>query len=158
MELLELYIKPFVKSTLHTFSEFVGMELTAGNPHFTGLSVDYQSDISAVIGLSGTVRGAVVIAMKQNFAIKITDQLSGTKHTEIDADVVDAIGEIVNIVAGNIKQYVEGGEQIVISLPTVIKGPGHNFAWPSKHTRILSISFKDGEDSLFLLADMERVD
>jgi len=158
MDVLELYVKPFVKSTLHTFKDFVGFELVAGHPHFSGRTLDFERDISAVIGLSGVVRGAVVISMKKDFAIKITDALVGSPHQELDDDVVDAVGEIVNIIAGNIKQYVEGGEQIVISLPTVVKGKDHRFAWPGKHSRILCISFKYEDDSFFLLADMEKAE
>jgi len=158
MDVLELYVKPFVKSTLHTFKDFVGFELVAGHPHFSGRTLDFERDISAVIGLSGVVRGAVVISMKKDFAIKITDALVGSPHHELDDDVVDAVGEIVNIIAGNIKQYVEGGEQIVISLPTVVKGKDHRFAWPGKHSRILCISFKYEDDSFFLLADMEKTE
>jgi chemotaxis protein CheX len=158
MDVLELYVKPFVKSTLHTFKDFVGFDLVAGNPHFSGRTLDFERDISAVIGLSGAVRGAVVISMQKKFALKITDTLVGTPHDDLDDDVVDAIGEIVNIVAGNIKQHVDGGEQIVISLPTVVKGKDHRFAWPGKTTRILCISFKYGDDAFFLLADMEKAE
>ena len=158
MDVLELYVKPFVKSTVHTFKDFVGFDLVAGNPHFSGRTLDFERDISAVIGLSGAVRGAVVISMQKSFALNITDTLVGSKHSELDDDVVDAIGEIVNIIAGNIKQYVDGGEQIVISLPTVVKGRDHRFAWPGKTTRILCISFKFGDDSFFLLADMEKAE
>jgi chemotaxis protein CheX len=156
MEVLELYVKPFVNSTLNTFKTFVGFELTAGHPHFSGRKLEFEQDISAVIGLSGDVRGAVVISMKREFAIKIADTLVGTAHTELDDDIVDAIGEIVNIIAGNIKQYVPGGEQIVISLPTVVKGREHSFAWPGKHARILCISFKHEDETFHLLADMEK--
>jgi len=158
MDVLELYVRPFVKSTLHTFREFVGFELTAGNPHFSGRTLDFERDISAVIGLSGAVRGAVVISMQKKFALRITDTLVGTQHDDLDGDVVDAIGEIVNIIAGNIKQHVEGGERIVISLPTVVKGRDHRFAWPGKTSRILCVPFTHGDDALFLLADMEKAE
>jgi chemotaxis protein CheX len=157
MEILEQYVKPFVNATLNTFKAFVGFELIAGNPHFSGRSLGFDQDISAVIGLSGDIRGAVVVAMRKNFAIRVTDTLVGTSHTELDDDVVDAIGEIVNIIAGNIKNEVPGGEKIVISLPTVIKGSEHSFAWPGKQSRILCISFKHEEDAFYLLVDMEKV-
>jgi chemotaxis protein CheX len=157
MEVLEMYVKPFVNATLNTFKTFVGFQLTAGNPHFSGRAVGVDQDISAVIGFSGDVRGAVVVSMKKEFAIKLADTLVGTTHTEMDDDIVDALGEIVNIIAGNVKNEVPGGEKIVISLPTVIKGKEHSFAWPGKQSRILCISFKYEEDSFHLLVDMEKV-
>ena len=156
MEILEQYVKPFVNATLNTFKAFVGFELIAGNPHFSGRTLGFDQDISAVIGLSGDIRGAVVISMKKKFAIKITDTLVGIPHTEMDDDVTDAVGEIVNIIAGNIKNEVPGGEKIVISLPTVVKGSEHSFAWPGKQSRILCIAFKYEDDAFHLLVDMER--
>ena len=156
MELLERYVSPFVNATLNTFKAFVGFELIAGNPYFEGRELGFDQDISAVIGLSGDIRGAVVISMKKGFAIKVADTLVGTAHTEMDDDIVDAVGEIVNIIAGNMKREAPGGARIVISLPTVIKGKEHSFAWPGKQSRILCIAFKYEEDSFHLLVDMER--
>jgi len=156
MDVLEMYVKPFVSATLNTFKNFVGFELTAGHPHFSGRTLEFDQDISAVIGLSGDIRGAVVMSMKKEFAIQIADTLVGVPHTEIDDDVVDAIGEIVNIIAGNVKNDVPGGEKIVISLPTVVKGKDHTFAWPGKHMRILCISFRHEEDCFYVLVDMEK--
>jgi chemotaxis protein CheX len=156
MEILELYVKPFVNATLNTFKTFVGFDLVAGNPYFSGRTQEIDQDISAVIGLSGDIRGAVVVAMKKKFAIKLADTLVGTAHTDMDDDIVDAIGEIVNIIAGNVKNDVPGGEKIVISLPTVVKGKDHSFAWPGKVSRILCISFRFEEDSFYLLVDMEK--
>ena len=158
MDVLELYVKPFVNATLNTFKTFIGFELVAGNPYFSGRQVGVDQDISAVIGLSGDIRGAVVISMKKEFAIKVADTLTGTAHTEMDEDIVDAIGEIVNIISGNIKNEVPGGEKITISLPTVIKGKQHSFAWPGKQSRILCITFKFEEDSFHLLVDMEKTE
>jgi chemotaxis protein CheX len=158
MEVLEMYVKPFVNATLNTFKAFVGFELIAGNPHFTGRTVEFDQDISAVIGLSGNIRGAVVVSMKKDFAIKLTDTLVGMPHTDLDDDAVDAIGEIVNIIAGNIKSEVAGGEKIVISLPTVIKGSDHSFAWPGKQSRILCIAFKYENYCFHLLVDMEKIE
>jgi len=154
MDVLEMYVTPFVTTTLNTFKNFVGFELVAGHPHFSGRAMEFDQDISAIIGLSGDIRGAVVISMKRKFALKIADALVGTAHTELDDDVVDAVGEIVNIIAGNVKNEVEGGEKIVISLPTVVKGKDHTFAWPGKHTRILCISFRHEDDYFNVLVDI----
>jgi chemotaxis protein CheX len=95
--------------------------------------------------------------MKKEFAIKLADTLCGTTHADLDDDIVDAVGEIVNIIAGNVKNEVPGGEKIVISLPTVVKGKDHSLAWPGKPSRILCISFRYEGDSFYLLVDMEKV-
>ena len=148
---LQNYVEPFVEVTVNTFKEFVGVEVQPRHPHFLDPEKEFEWDISAVIGLSGAVKGAVIISMKANLAIKLADQLAGEGHQEIDADVVDAIGEINNIIAGNIKPKVPNGDKIVISIPTIIKGKEHSIAWPSKQTRILCIPHKIYENDIFHL-------
>ena len=157
MELLEIFAKPFVNATLNTFKSCVGFDLVVGNPHFSGRTRGFQQDISAIIGFSGSIRGAVVLSMTKELVIKLADKLVGTQHNEIDNDAVDAIGEIVNIIAGNIKREVPDGEKIEISLPTVIKGSGSSFSWPGRKLRSLCISFKYQEDTFHLLVDMEKL-
>jgi len=148
---LQNYVEPFVEVTVNTFKEFVGVDVAPRHPHFLDPEKGLEWDISAVIGLSGVVKGAVIISMKADLAIKLTDMLAGEGHSEIDADVVDAIGEINNIVAGNIKPKVPNGDRIVISIPTIIKGKEHSIAWPSKQTRILCIPHKVFENDIFHL-------
>jgi len=148
---LQNYVEPFVEVTVSTFKEFVGIDISPKNPHFLDPDKAFEWDISAVIGLSGAVKGAVIVSMKSDLAIKLTDKLVGSKHAEVDADVLDAIGEINNIIAGNIKPKVPNGEKIVISIPTIIKGKEHSIAWPSKQTRILCIPNKVFENDIFHL-------
>ena len=151
--MLELtnYVEPFVEVTVSTFKEFIGVDVSPRHPHFLDPEKGFEWDISAVIGLSGVVKGAVIVSMKSELAIKLTDLLAGEGHTEIDADVVDAIGEINNIIAGNIKPKVPNGDRIVISIPTIIKGKEHSIAWPSRQTRILCIPHKAFDDDIFHL-------
>ena len=159
MEPMEKLVKPFVDVVSNVYSTFVGCEVNARHPFFSDWEKELERDISAVIGLSGEVRGAVIISMKKDVAIKLTDMLVGTEHTEMDDDVVDAIGEIVNIIAGNIKPKVPNGERIQISLPTVVKGKEHSFAWPSRQARILCIPFQVFTSDFFhLLVAFESKD
>ena len=151
MDKMVQYIKPFVDVTVNTFENFVGCEVDARHPHFLDVDKETEWDISSVIGLSGAIKGAVILSMKKELAIKITELLAGTTPTEIDADVVDAVGELVNIIAGNVKPLIPNGERIVISIPTVIKGKEHSVAWPSKHARILCIPFKVFDEDIFHL-------
>ena len=148
---LQNYVEPFVEVTVNTFKEFVGIEVSPRHPHFLDPEKGFEWDISAVIGLSGVVKGAVIVSMKADLAIKLTDMLTEAGHKEIDADVIDAIGEINNIIAGNIKPKVPNGDKIVISIPTIIKGKEHSIAWPSKQTRILCIPHKAFENDIFHL-------
>jgi chemotaxis protein CheX len=138
---MEKYIQPFIDVCTKVFRDFVGAELTAERPYFTGPHTIAEWDISAVIGLTGEARGAVVISMKKNLAVRLTDMLTGTKHQSLDMEVVDAIGEIVNIIAGNVKKELEEDFRLVISLPTIVEGKNHKIQWLHAQTRIMCIPF-----------------
>jgi chemotaxis protein CheX len=136
---MEQYIQPFIDVCRNVFKEFIKTELEVDRPYFVDKDVVNEWDISAVIGLTGEARGAVVISMKKSLALRLTDILTGTAHTDIDAEVIDAIGEIVNIIAGNAKKGLEEAFRLVISLPTIVRGKGHTIKWPSAQAR-LSVS------------------
>jgi chemotaxis protein CheX len=149
---MEKYIQPFVDVTKNVFKEFLGVELEVDRPYFAEQTTSAEWDISAVIGLTGEARGAVVISMKQSLVIKLTDKLTGTTHAKIDEEVLDAIGEIVNIIAGNAKKGLEESFKLIISLPTIVQGKGHLIKWPHAQTRIICIPCKIYGNEIFTLS------
>ncbi|MDR2079638.1 MAG: chemotaxis protein CheX [Treponema sp.] len=149
---MEQYIQPFIDVCKNVFKEFVGADLVVERPYFSDKEAVNQWDISAVIGLTGEAKGAVVVSMRKTLAIALTDMLTGAKHGEIDDEVVDAIGEIVNIIAGNAKKGLEESFRLVISLPTIVQGQGHSVKWPSAQARIICIPFNIFTDETFTLS------
>ncbi|MDR3335154.1 MAG: chemotaxis protein CheX [Treponema sp.] len=149
---MERYIKPFIEVCQLVFRSFVGTEIRAERPYFLDKVTFDGLDVSGVIGLTGQARGAVVLSMHRTLAIRLTSQLTGTSHTELDGDTMDAIGEIVNIIAGNAKQKLEDSFRLIISLPTIVMGSEHIIKWPTNRTRILCIPFGIFEDEVFHLS------
>jgi CheY-specific phosphatase CheX len=149
MDKLAPYIKPCVDITCNTFRDFFGVDLEPEEPHYIDPEKDSPWDILSVISLSGAVQGAMIISMKAGLALKLAGILTGAAHTEVDADVEDTTGEIINIITGNIKPKVPNGNRMVLSVPVVINAREYSIAWPSKRTRILCIPFKIFNDSLF---------
>ncbi|MDR1046507.1 MAG: chemotaxis protein CheX [Treponema sp.] len=138
---MEKYIQPFIDTTRNVFKDFIGIDVAVGRPFFVDKDKAADWDISAVIGLTGEASGAVVISMKLSLAIRVTDLLTGSSHAKLDDDVVDAVGEVVNIIAGNVKQRLEDAFRLVISLPTIVTGKEHAVKWPNGSVRIIRIPF-----------------
>jgi chemotaxis protein CheX len=139
---MEKYIQPFIKVCETVFRDFCQTEITPGRVFFTGRE-EFQKnwDISGIISLSGEAKGAVAISLKTASATKIADILTGSVHKYLDADVADAVGEIVNIISGNVKKDLEDAFRLTISLPTIVRGAAHAVIWPSQKTRIICIPF-----------------
>jgi chemotaxis protein CheX len=150
---MEQYIQPFIRVCKTVFEQFCNTEINAGRVFFLGkdeATLDW--DISGVIGLSGEATGAVAISLKAVTAFRITKNLTGTEHSSFDVDVIDAVGEIINIITGNIKKDFEENLRTQISLPSIIKGKGHTIVWPSEKIRIICIPFTIFEDEEICLS------
>jgi chemotaxis protein CheX len=149
---IQKYIQPFVDVTKTCFKDFIGVEVKVDRPYFEEAGAANVWDISAVIGLTGDAKGAVVISMKTGLACRLTKTLTQSDHSTIDDEVVDAIGEIVNIIAGNAKKGLEEEFHLIISLPTIVQGPGHKIKWPKELSRYISIPCTIFESEVFTLS------
>jgi chemotaxis protein CheX len=154
---VERYIKPFVDVCLNVFKDFIGYTITPGRAFFIDKNTAHDWDISGIIGLTGEALGAVVISMQTVLALKITGRLTGTEHTALDDETVDAIGEIVNIIAGNAKRDLEENYRLIISLPTIVRGKNHLIKWSLSQIRIICIPFSVEGDTLYLSVAIESV-
>lgn len=84
--------------------------------------------ISGVIGLAGTHKGVLAIHIPHKVAIAITSSFLGMDVEEINSDVEDAVGELANMLGGNVKSILsENGRDINLSLPTTISGKHYDY-------------------------------
>lgn len=149
---MEKYITPFVTACEQIFEDFIGVKLTAERPYFAQKEDPHEWMISGIIGFSREARGAVVISMRKETALRITELLTGMKYDKIDDQVIDAIGEIINIIAGNAKKGLEETFKLAISLPTIVRGVNHKITWPGESARIIAVPFKLFEDDAICLS------
>ncbi|MDR2660225.1 MAG: chemotaxis protein CheX [Spirochaetaceae bacterium] len=149
---MDRYIQPFIDVSKNVFKELLKIDIEAGRPYFSDRDSYPKWDISGVIGLTGEVSGAVVISMKKDLAVWITQILTSKEHQDFDDEVVDSVGEVINIIAGNVKHDLEDSFRIIISLPTVVSGDNHTIQWPQVNARIICIPFKIFNDKNFFLS------
>ncbi len=123
------YINPFIVASINAFTNFLQTEIKAQKPFlYDAGNSDLHYDVSGIIGLAGEVKGSVVVSFPKLAALKIVTRMTGVETKVFDDDVTDAVGELVNIVAGNAKKGLQQF-RIEISLPSVVKGPQHRIAW-----------------------------
>ena len=129
------YINPFITSTMSVFETMLNYELTRGVPFVkTNRRADYE--ITEMIGLSGRASGMVAVSLSEEMTIiEATAALLGDTPPEVNADEVDAVSEIANMIAGGAKAQLET-YKMHSSLPTVITGKWHTIGFPSSSTSI----------------------
>ncbi len=94
------------------------MELRPG-PLLTSAEREYA--LAACVQTTGAWQGAVVIESAPPLARRIAARLFHIEESEVTpADMRDALGEVANIVAGNLKAHLPGPS--ALGLPTVTQG------------------------------------
>lgn len=132
------HINPFLKSVTNTFATMLSAEATRGDL-VLGDPKHRTFPISGIIGLSGKASGMVVINLSTEVALRAASVMLMEEQTEVNDDVLDAVGEIANIIAGQAKTELEQYD-LSVSLPNVITGDGHEIRFPSS-TPPLAVPF-----------------
>ncbi len=122
------YINPFLSATVAVFDTMLGCKLGRRDP-FVKESFQPEHEVSGIIGLSGRAKGTVVLSLNKEAALQATSVLLKEKRTELNAEVIDAIGELTNIIAGNAKSQLEH-LALNVSLPTVVTGSDVSIEFP----------------------------
>ncbi|ADR18220.1 chemotaxis protein CheX [Calditerrivibrio nitroreducens] len=137
------YINPFIESTLSVFKTMIGIEPKKNNIYIKQ-GDEPSFDISGVIGLAGQATGSVVISMPEDLALEVVSKFLGENKSTVDDDVIDAVGEFINMIAGSTKKvFSEKGLKFKISIPNVIVGKGHKINRPS-NVPCLGVKFDVG--------------
>lgn len=80
-----------------------------------------SGDITAAIFFAGSWMGAALVECTEHQARIWTGRLlSIPEPSDISDDVRDAMGEIVNMIGGNLKSVLPGG--VGLSMPSVVEG------------------------------------
>ena len=110
------HINPFVASLKNAFQTMLACEARRGE---LTLKSSHRAEhyVSGVIGLSGLAVGTVVVSLSKEVALKVASTMLGDEATEINDDVLDAVGELANVVAG---AAVGVGMQVLPSLTSLI--------------------------------------
>lgn len=119
------YINPFVTAA----AEVLNAE-AHGNARRNGdLRLDHGSetshDITAMVGLTGDVRGLVLLGMATTTACRVYGAMMGEEATEFDEMGRSALGELCNMISGHAAtKLAEAGRQLSLTPPSIITGKG----------------------------------
>jgi chemotaxis protein CheX len=118
------YIKPFVAATQTVFKTMLNMEPRMGKPILKDSGVT-SGDVTGIMGLTGDKLGSVCVSFGERGAVLVYNALMGDDHDTISPEVIDAIGEFTNIIAGQArKEFEKAGINLKAALPTVVVGRG----------------------------------
>jgi len=116
------------ESTNAVFTTMLHLEISPKQP---GEETDPQplNGVMALLGFTGEWVGTGILYCREQFACRLGSAMLMTEITEVTNDVLDGVGEMANMVMGNVKDRLEPlVGTLAMSIPTVVYG--RNF-----HTR-----------------------
>lgn len=125
MELSAEIIDPFLRGTVETFKVQCGLDVKAGKPSLRSKqAVHAGNEIAGVIGVaSEKFNGSLALVFTEDVFLKIVSNMFGEDYPEMNDEVVDGVGELLNIIVGFGKtELTNKGYKVEASIPTVIRG------------------------------------
>lgn len=145
------YINPFIESVNQVFSTMLETEVSRGDVRVSRTQEFSPIELTALIGMSGEVRGTVALAFSSRVAVACVCKMLDTEIRYVDATVVDGISELVNMIAGSAKAKLVSDDRppVQLSLPTVVRGRDYVLAHP-RNTVWLTVPFTSALGSFIL--------
>ena len=144
-----------VESTKEIFSTMVMMDVSVVDQDSLARQAA-KDGISGIIGLAGTHKGVLAIHIPGPVAMAITGSFLGMDVEEINEDVEDAVGELANMLGGNVKTILsENGRDIELSLPTTISGTNYDFQ-SAKDVEVTTLAFATETGMFSVELQLER--
>ncbi|HEB70842.1 MAG TPA: chemotaxis protein CheX [Desulfobulbus sp.] len=148
-------IPKIVDATREIFTGMVMMEISQDGGPLNELGI-MKNSITGMVGLAGTHKGMLAVHFPNSLALAITTSFLGMEVEEINEDVQDAIGEIANMLGGNVKTILsDKGRDIQLSLPSTISGEEYSFMSQNEVDQIV-LPFKAPAGVFFVELELER--
>ena len=119
------YINPFLQGTGDVLMKMASLVVTAGKPYAKTGDIA-PGDVSGIIGITGDAVGSLAISFTKGCICSIVTGMLGELHLDVNRDVIDAVGELTNMISGAARSRLEKeGMVLYAAIPTVVLGTNH---------------------------------
>ncbi|MEW6593319.1 MAG: chemotaxis protein CheX [Thermodesulfobacteriota bacterium] len=154
------YLNPFILATRNVLETMAQTPVEPQKPHLKENKGSF-GDVTGIIGMaSETVEGNMVISFTAPCILNIVARmLMEPPKPAIDSDVIDAVGELTNMICGGAKANLSKlGLNFNLATPTMIHGKGAEIHYPPT-SPIVVIPFRTASGDFVLeasLADRQK--
>jgi chemotaxis protein CheX len=130
------------------FSTMLGLEVEPCEAHSDSGNASTNDGVMAFVGITGPWVGNGIISCSADCARRLCEAFLMTEAPAVTEEVLDAVGELANMVVGNFKTAAEAQVgQLGLTVPTVIYG--RNFTSRNiGNNEWFVMPFKCGDDVL----------
>jgi chemotaxis protein CheX len=117
------YINPFLSATISVIETMAMTKVTPGKPGLKSGNKSWGS-VTGIIGMaSDKLRGNAIVSFEEKAILGIVSRMLSEDFTSVSQDVLDAVGEITNMIVGNAKRdFSEKGYVFDMAIPLMVVG------------------------------------
>jgi len=116
------FINPFILGVQAVFKTMLSIDASMEKPYLKN-KASSTGDVTGTLGFAGDKKGSFSISFRTNGALFVYKQLIGEESATVNEHVVDAIGELTNIISGQArKEFEKQGLTLNASIPMVVVG------------------------------------
>ncbi len=131
--MMETIALDITEATNNLFETMIMMDLKSAEATLVD-DTQIKTDVIGMVSFTGKYHGIIALFCSKSFALKAASTMLLTKLTEFTTDVKDAIGEMVNMIAGNVKTKLAAQYgDMHLSIPIIIAGDGLTITVMNNH-------------------------
>lgn len=120
------FINPFIYGTIDVMEKMAFVKPVPGKP-YAKVNDTSCGDISGIIGMTGDATGSLALSFKEACIIGVVGKMLGETHTEMNRAVLDAVGELTNMISGASRKLMEKDDlKVFAAIPTIVFGRAHS--------------------------------
>jgi chemotaxis protein CheX len=143
------FINPFLDGAKEVLKTMAFIDATASKAYLKRGDMAH-GDVSGIIGITGDAIGSLAVSFHMNCICGIVSSMLGETHTEPTREVLDAVGELTNMISGVARTHMErNGLSVYAAIPSVVVGVGHTISHILKAPSIV-IPFSTPQGDFFV--------
>ncbi len=147
------FVNAYLVAVQNVFTKMLSLDIVMGKPALKKHNHS-SGDVTGVIGFAGDKKGTFSLAFSSKGAVFVYKKFVNEEAPSVTPDVVDAIGELTNIISGQTRVEIEKfGYKLSAALPTVVVGHDVAINFITK-LPVISLPFTfqtdNGPEDLFL--------
>ena len=129
-----LLVQEICAATESVLTTMMALASQAGRPAPDSAGPGPIGGVSAMVGIVGPWAGTGAVSCEEKLACRLAGAMLMSEYTEVNDDVLDAMGEVANMIIGNIKTNLEGTlGPLALGVPTVTHGQNFSTRSAAKH-------------------------
>lgn len=138
-------VNPFFDAAADIIGQETNVPTSRGPLHIEGNPCTTE-DVTAVVGISGTVRGSMYLSMSRDTALDLVSRMLGQPVTGFDELAQSGVAELANVIAGTASTGLSKlGEETTITPPLMLLGAGASLSSVDLQRLVVEIQTCSGD-------------